>query len=391
MTSSDVIKKIELFPVHIPFNEMVLEMLQGGTGNVAMSLKVDEHWLGGDFLICKTTTEDGIEGYGEAFVWLVESGVSPMMMAETIKDHLAKHVLTRSPFEIEAIKDAFDRNVARNEIAKGLIDLALHDTAAKSINRPVHDLYGGKQIDEIPLAIVVPLSDTATILKAVQMGLDAGIQTFRCKLGDGKVRDVEIIKSVRELVGPEARLRVDYNQAYTANEALACIDAIAPYDIDFAEQPVKSDNFSEMAWLQQRTNVPIMAHEGAFGTKDIFTLAEMGAVRTFGINPERPGGFSGAIKAIDYAAAKGLDVVLHNQPTGIGSAAMLHIHTSRARNIRLATELQGHLMLEHDLLLEGITYKDGNAQLPKGPGLGVKVDHNAIDRYQVGRPTIIEA
>ena len=391
MAQPDPITKIELFPIYIPFKEHVRDALMGGSGKVAMGLKVDDHWLGADFLVCRMTTENGVVGYGDAYVWLVESAVSPVMMANTIRDHLARFVLGQSAFDIEAINDKFENNVARNEMAKGVLDQTLYDVAARSIDRPLHDLIGGKQLDRIPMSMVLPLSSVDVILALVKLGQDAGIKSFRCKLGDGLRRDVEIISAVRDQIGPDAGLRVDYNQAYNANEALACIEAIAPYGIDFAEQPVKGDDFVGMAWVQSRTNVPIMAHESAFGLRDIVTLAEMGAVRAFGINPERPGGITNALKAIDFAAAKGLDVVLHNQPSGIGSASVLHLHSARARNIRHATELQGHVMLEHDLLKEPLTYEDGFAHLPTGPGLGIEIDEDALSNYSVCDPIVITA
>jgi muconate cycloisomerase len=390
-TSQDPIRKVELFTVFVPFKEYIRDMLQGGSGKVAMGLKVDDHWLGGDFLVCRMTTENGVVGIGDSYSWLVESAASPAMMAEVIRDHLARFVLGRSAFDMELINDKMDNNVARNEMAKGVLDLALYDVAARTINRPVHDLCGGKQIDRIPMSMVLPLTNVDTIRHLVGLGLEAGIKSFRCKLGDGAHKDVEIIKAVRELIGPEAGLRVDYNQAYNANEALAAIEAIAPYRIDYAEQPVKGDDFVGMAWVQSRTNVPLMAHESGFGLRDIVTLAEMGAVRTFGINPERPGGMTGALKAIDYAAAKGLDVVLHNQPSGIGSAVILHMHAARARNICHATELQGHIMMEDDLIKDEIVYEDGFAHLPEGPGWGVELDEDAIDKYQIQDTIVIEA
>lgn len=381
-STHDPIVKIELFPVFIPFNEMVRSLLQGGSGKVAMGLKVDDPWLGADFLVCRMTTESGIVGISDAYVWLVESGASPAMMAGVIKDHLARYVLGQSAFDREAVATRFDNNVARNEMAKGLLDLAMHDIAARSIGRPVYDLCGGKQIDAVPMCLVLPLTDTQTILNLAQMGLDEGIRTFRCKLGDGAVRDVEIIKAMRELIGPEAGLRVDYNQAYAPNEALAAIEAIAPYGIDYAEQPVHADQFAGLAYVQARTAVPLMAHESAFGLRDIVTLAETGGVRCFGLNAERPGGMTAALKAIDYAAARGLDVVLHNQPSGIGSAVILHMHAARARDIRHATELQGHLMLEDDLIKQDIRYEKGLAYVPTGPGWGVELDEDAVDKCQ---------
>lgn len=391
MSPRDPIVRIDLYALHVPFREEVRAALQGGSGKVAMSLNVDDHWLGGDFLICRMTTEGGITGVGEGFVWLVESGVSPSLMADLIRDHLARFVLGRSAFDIEAINARFDDNVARNEMAKGVLDLALHEVAACSVGLPVHDLCGGRQIDKAPLCMVLPLAPVEAVCALAKRGLDMGVRAFRCKLGDGLTRDVAIMAAMRDLVGPEVALRVDFNQAYAPNKALAVLDAIAPYGIDFAEQPVRADDFAGMALLQSQTRIPLMAHEGAFGLRDLHTLAEMGAVRTFGLNAERPGGMSRALKAIDYAAARGLDVVLHNQPSGIGSAIILHMHAARARDIRHATELQGHIMLEDDLILERIVYEEGFAHVPNGPGWGVDLDDAAVDRYLTHEPVSIVA
>ena len=61
----DPITRIELFPVFVPFQERVRQVLQGGTGKVAMGLDVDDHWLGGDFLVCRMTSENGVVGFGD--------------------------------------------------------------------------------------------------------------------------------------------------------------------------------------------------------------------------------------------------------------------------------------------------------------------------------------
>ena len=96
----DPITRIELFPVFVPFQERVRQVLQGGTGKVAMGLDVDDHWLGGDFLVCRMTTENGVVGFGDVYVWLVESSTSPALMAEVIKTQLGRFVLGRSPLVI---------------------------------------------------------------------------------------------------------------------------------------------------------------------------------------------------------------------------------------------------------------------------------------------------
>ena len=78
-----------------------------------------------------------------------------------------------------------------------------------------------------------------------------------------------MIAAARDALGPEARLRVDYNQAYTADEAVRAIEAISPFGIDCAEQPVRADDWLGMARVQRRVAVPLMAHEGCFSLTDV--------------------------------------------------------------------------------------------------------------------------
>ena len=67
------------------------------------------------------------------------------------------------------------------------------------------------------------------------------------------------------------------------------------------------------------------------------------------------------------------------------------MHAARANKIRHASELQGHVMIEHDLLKERIVYEDGYANLPTGPGWGVEVDFGMVDKYQIQPTVVIEA
>lgn len=102
-------------------------------------------------------------------------------------------------------------------------------------------------------------------------------------------------------MGADTRLRVDYNQAYGVEEAVRAIKAIEAFGIDVAEQPVAAEDCTGMAEAQRRVDIPLMAHEGCFSLRDAITLAELGAIRVVGINSERSGGLSAALKAIDYA------------------------------------------------------------------------------------------
>jgi muconate cycloisomerase len=134
-----------------------------------------------------------------------------------------------------------------------------------------------------------------------------------------------------------------------------------------------------------------MAHEGCFTLQEIVTLVELGAVGVVGVNTERPGGVTNALRAIDYAARRGLGVILHNQPLGIASAVQVHLAAARAPDLGHAIELFGHVMLEDDLILEPLDYSGGRVRVPEGPGFGVSLDEAALARYATAPTRVVEA
>jgi muconate cycloisomerase len=97
------------------------------------------------------------------------------------------------------------------------------------------------------------------------------------------------------------------------------------------------------------------------------------------------------MQALDYAALHGMGVILHNQPLGIGSAALAHLGAARFHDLGHAVEVFGKLMFEADLLREPLRYEDGFLQVPTGSGWGVDVDLDQLDRYRTGAPVLLRA
>jgi muconate cycloisomerase len=381
------IARIELTPVFVPFWEVVKQAMQSGTGGLGMAIAAEEVWLGGDFVVCKLIADDGTIGLGEAFVWLPETGVSPEQLIAVVKQALGRYVLGESPFNVERIRHRMDSNVARSDVAKGLLDMACYDMMGHISGRPACDLMGGRAVDSVPLAALIPLMDTDSMVSYAENFQGEGMNTMRVKLGNSIPEDVRIIQRMREILGDGVRLRVDYNQAYTPAEAVRAIKVIEPFGIDFAEQPVRATDYVGMAHVQSKVDTPLMAHEGCFSLQDIVTLSELGAIGVVGINSERPGGVTNALRAITYAEQRGMGAVIHNQTLGIASAMQIHIAAAKHHSIGHATELFGHVMLEDDLIVEPIDYRGGAATVPTGSGWGVELDEDALRKYATG-PTV---
>lgn len=384
------VTRIELFPIHVPFHAVVRETMAQAAGGLGMAIPAEEPWTGGDFVIARVGAEDGSSGLGEAFVWLPETGVSPAQIVDAIAGALARYVLGASPFDVEGIRARMDANVARTEVAKGLLDMACYDMMGRIGGRPACDFMGGGGGTDLPLAALIPLASTQVMIDLALAFHRGGTRTFRLKLGAGVARDREIVAQAREALGGDVRLRVDYNQAYTPPEAVRAIQAIAPFGIDCAEQPVRADDWLGMARVQRAVDVPLMAHEGCFSLTDFVALVELGAVGVLGVNGERPGGITQALRAIDYASRRGMGTVLHNQPLGIGSAAQIHLGAARATVLGHAMELFGHIMMEDDLVMTPIDYSGGHVRVPDGPGFGVTLDEDALARYAIAAPVVLE-
>ncbi|MHA1762272.1 MAG: mandelate racemase/muconate lactonizing enzyme family protein [Promethearchaeota archaeon] len=385
------ISSVELTPLFVPFKPAVRKALGESEGGIGMAHPSEEEWLGAEFVIIKVNCNDGNHGLGESSIWLPESGITPKQVIDVIKKgKLAKYLIGENPFNVEKINKKMDINVARNEQAKGALDMALYDLMGKITNLPACCFMGGKNRTEIPLAALIPLGSPMLMKGLVRSYYKKGYRTFRLKLGKGIQEDLEIVKTIRKAFGDAIRIRVDYNQAYTPSEAIKAIKAIEPYNIDFVEQPVRTGDFLGMAHVQKKVNTPLMNHEDFFSMRDFISLVELGGARILGIQSDRPGGVTKALKLIHYARCKGLEVVIHKEPLGISSAMLIHLHAGQFFSIDHATELFGMEMMEEDLIIESLDYSGGMAKVPEKPGYGVELDEKALQKYATDETIIIE-
>lgn len=386
-----LIRSIELFQARVPLSRLARGAMAASDNGLGMAIPAEEPWLEADFLMCRLIDGDGNEGWGESYVWLPESGTSNADMASVIEHHLSTYVLGADPASTQALAARLDRNVARNEMAKGLVDLACHELAAQQMGRPVHDLLGGAAVDRIALCGLVPMGSPADVAALCDGYRNSGYRTVRLKLGTSPNHDRDVVVAVRERCGDDLRIRVDYNQAYSTTTAVRALQLLEPYGIDAAEQPLPVGDLLGMVEVARRTTIPLFLHEGFFSMGDLVALIESGGCGVVGINTERPGGITGALRAIDYAAARGMGTIIHNQPLGIGTAAHAHIAAARADRLGHDVELAGDIMFEEHLVTSRYAVEDGAMVLPGGPGWGIEVDRDALDDHLVAAPAVLHA
>jgi L-alanine-DL-glutamate epimerase-like enolase superfamily enzyme len=184
------------------------------------------------------------------------------------------------------------------------------------------------------------------------------------KVKVGTRHDLDNIKAIREV--SQAVIRVDANTAWTAKEAIQAINALAPYTIEFVEQPVAPRDLAGLKLVRENVPLPIIADESCVTVEDIPRVAE--CVDGINIKLMKCGGLRHALKMIHVARAHNLRVMIGcmiESSLAITAAAHLTPLVDYA-------DLDGHLLIDNDPYV-GVGVLNGKLVLPEGPGLGVKV------------------
>src|SRR5947209_14743747 len=160
-------------------------------------------------------------------------------------------------------------------------------------------------------------------------------------------------------------MRVDANTGWTPKEAIKMINALAPYNIEFVEQPVAAHDLAGLKLIRDNVPVPIIADESCVTVEDIPRVA--GNVDGINIKLMKCGGIRHALKMIHVARAHNLRVMIGcmiESSLAITAAAHLSPLVDYA-------DLDGHLLIDNDPYVGG-TVMNGKLVLPGAPGLGVK-------------------
>ncbi len=295
------------------------------------------------------------KGYGEASP-TEYYGETPASVLACID--LFKNDIGDDPFALEDIMQRLDITVGLNPAAKAAIDMALHDLMGKMLGVPLYKLLGLNATKTPYTSFTIGIDSPAQMAKKATLAKDYPI--LKVKLGTK--HDIEIIKAIREV--SNATIRVDANSAWTPKEAIKTISALAPYNIEFIEQPVSSHDFIGLKLIRENVPVPIFADESSVTVDDIPRI--VGCVDGINIKLMKCGGLRHALKMIHVARAHNLSIMLGcmiESSLAITAAAHLTPLVDYA-------DLDGNLLIENDPY-EGVKVQQGKLVLPDEAGLGV--------------------
>uniref|UniRef100_UPI0025C71141 mandelate racemase/muconate lactonizing enzyme family protein n=1 Tax=Halovivax sp. TaxID=1935978 RepID=UPI0025C71141 len=342
-----------------------------------------------DHVIVRVETDAGVTGTGEiapAAYW--PHGLTQSACLTLVEDHLAPLVEGRNLNRIPRIVEDAERALAGEPFPLYGIDLALHDALGKARELPVYDLLGGPDGDP-----TIDLHYSIGIKDAESMGADAasaaenGFDAFKVKVGgDDPKAERAGLRAIRETV-PDARIRVDANQAWTAEEAVREIRALseAAGGLVLVEQPVAYDDIVGLRRVREAVEPAILADESCFSPRDAADIARRNAADILNIKLAKTGGLARGRDVATVADAHGLTCFVGSMvELGVGMAASAHFAAGTPTVTYPTGVLNSHA--EHTLLKNADEWvpDGGTFTVPDRPGLGVVVDEDALERYRAG-------
>src|SRR5262245_55865406 len=366
------VRAIDTYPLILPVAE-----IYGGAAGVLEDCRT---------LIIRLDTDNGIEGWGEATQGRPGNTYETLeTMDVMVRHYFAPALIGLDLDETGAVINKLQAVRYGHPIAKAGIETALYDALAKSYQLPLYRLLGGPYRREIELVggLGIELSAETIGARARRLWQD-GCRTFKLKIGQKfMAHDIARVRAVREAVGDEATLRVDGNASYSFVDARTILNALSPYHLADAEQPLARGELKSLAELRRSVGVPIAVQESVSSPEDAVAVLEAGAADLLKIKLTHIGGFHRALQVAAVVGARGLAVVVGQGSacTPILSAAEMHLHAA-LDNAQSGGEMTGFQRLGAQEFLTGILVSQSKAKLSEAPGHGVAVDAAQLEKLR---------
>jgi L-alanine-DL-glutamate epimerase-like enolase superfamily enzyme len=358
------VASVDAIPVSVPYRhrEVSSQVARDGVSDV----------------LVRVETDDGLVGWGEACCGADTASVEAALRAMT------PFVLRRDPWNREAMRrDLFTHGLWQFRVGTGNfawagIDMALWDICGRAAGQPIWRLLGGLQQTEATYFYYLARGSRESLTTQVEDGLRAGFEVFYLKVGVDDADDLAMVAAVREALGRGPRLRLDANGTWSVPQALRNLSALAEFDIDFVEQPVRDHPVGQLGEVRARLPMAVCANEGLWSEADAYARIRARDADVYCFSPYWVGSIASFQRLSWFAAYEGLQVCKHTHgELGVAAAAAHHVV------LTLANGVEGHqqtaYLMEHDVVREPLPIATGPRWgVIDRPGLGVEVDDEAV-------------
>ncbi len=266
------------------------------------------------------------------------------------------------------------------------LETALLDATGKIEGRQVCALLsppGSVPRTTVAVNAVIGAKTTEAAVAAARDAVGNGFHCIKLKVGYGVSisEELERVAAVRDAIGAAAHLRLDANEAWKLEEAIAILSRCVQYDIQYVEQPLKARELAGMRALRQAIPIPLAVDEALRDMESANLVLDSEAADILVIKPQLAGGLRAGRQIIQAATGRGVRcVVTGTLEAGVGLAAALHL-AAASPAVTLECGLATLHLLGDDLLIDDLVVRDGFMAVPTGVGLGVALDWDALHRY----------
>ena len=328
-------------------------------------------------MVISLTTNEGLVGHGETWVnypsWAVHE------RAGALREGLAPAILSMGTRDQEALMDVARQAVmpyARQAGAIGPafsllcgLEMALLDLEAKRRSVPFHRLFSDS-VDRAPL--YASGLDTTSDPGRVTDALAAGHRRIKFKCGFDFERDISTLRDMRMRIGPDVGMLIDANQAYSPQEALRFAEACAPLELAWFEEPTDCTDLDGMAWLRERSPIPIAAGENWYGLDSLLRGVEAGAVNVVQPDIIKNATISEVLKLSERVGDSDVRIAFHNFSSTLAVLASVHLASGALRGAWVETDVTGSPLAE-GFMDPPLRVIEGWCAPPSAPGLGAEI------------------
>ncbi|MGH9029562.1 MAG: mandelate racemase/muconate lactonizing enzyme family protein [Acidimicrobiales bacterium] len=361
------ITRVDVTPLSVPFSKPV-RWRYGTMAGVTTAL-------------VRVRTDSGVEGIGEA------PGVPGIRLVLDCLEFFEPALVGADPMEVRGFVERAEALGAMHfpyvaNVGLAAIEMALWDICGKALGAPVHQLFGGKCTTAIEFYWHVnsPEGTPEEAVVHAGEGLDRGYTTLYVKGSDNVRADLELMQALRRLAGPEIALRLDPNEGWRPLDCLGNRDLLAEVGLELLEQPFALRALDDLRQLREVLGIPVAANQSAWLLADVHDVLEARAADAVVTGLHQAGGLLNLDAAHVLCRTSRVPLIRHSLcDLGIATAAALQLlATWPEAGLAHQTHLQ---LVEHDLLSPRFEFEGGRLSVPRGPGLGVELDEDAVRHF----------
>jgi len=325
-----------------------------------------------DVVLVEATDSDGRSGWGEAPTSWRVTGESPESVTAAVVGPLSQSLDAARLDDITELASRVKKSVVGNASARSAVECAVYDLNAQSAGLSLARSLGAA-VDSTRVATDMTLSvgTVAEVLSSARSHVANGFDCIKLKAASSE-EALKSLVALRAEFGPKFRLRIDANQAWQPDEAIRVIHSIEDAGLgpELVEQPVGAHDLAGLARVTAAVNVPILADESVWTSRDLHEVIRLRAADSINIKLAKTGGLSEALILATAARAADMDVIVGcMMESTVGGAAA----ASLAATIRpdATHDFDSGLWMCEPSVVGGLRYEKNSAVLASGAGLGI--------------------